>query len=52
MNTTERTQERITGALKGFANGALGVLSFMGAPRANLDQIRNFFHLESTIHRE
>jgi len=45
--TTSRgqTQDRITGAVKGFFGGLLDLAEAAGAPRQNVDQVKDFLHL-------
>ena len=47
-----QTQDRVVGAVKGASEDVLDILSLMGAPDSNLDQIRNFFGLQSQSENE
>ena len=51
-NTTEKVQDRVVGAAKGFAGALLSVFDLMGAPRANTDQIRNALRLDPASRNE
>ncbi len=48
QTTLGQTQDRAVGALKGVGNTILDLAQMMGAPQANVDQIKDFFNLEPT----
>jgi RHS repeat-associated protein len=51
-NRRSQTQDRAVGALKGLGQDALAILELMGAPDANIEQIRDALHLDPSSQNE